>query len=241
MSERPVLPLLRDPAGLDEDLRRALGAASDHEPSPEALAKLGAKLAAALPPGTLPPTGTPPSLPPAAGGALSGGLKWLVAIGIGGVVAGGAWMWPSEKSASPIAVVSSAPSTSITPPPAIAASPAAPAATVAELLVDAGAPTERANRMAAAPKPTVPEATLLTRAHEQLLGGDAEGALASVTEHARAYPNGTFAQEREVIAIEALSALGRRAEAERRAASFHAAYPQSSHGERVDRLIANVR
>lgn len=239
MSERPVLPLLRDPDGLDEDLRRALDAASAHEPSPEALAKLGAKLAAALPPGTLPPTssGSPPSLPPAAGGAASGGLKWLAAVVVGGAVAGGAWLWPREAPA-PIVPASTAPSASTAPTPDV---PASPPPALPEPSLDAGAPTTSAPRAAPAPKHALPEATLLARAHEQLLGGDAEGALASATEHARAYPRGNFAQEREVIAIEALSTLGRRAEAERRAAAFHAAYPHSSHGERVDRLIANVR
>jgi hypothetical protein len=56
-------------------------------------------------------------------------------------------------------------------------------------------------------------------------------------EHAKAYPNGALAQEREVIAIEALVKLGRRDEAAKRATGFHKSFPQSSHGERVDRLI----
>jgi hypothetical protein len=57
--------------------------------------------------------------------------------------------------------------------------------------------------------------------------GDASSALAAVDTHAREFPRSQLAQEREVIAIQALAAAGRVPEAKRRAAAFRAAFPGS--------------
>jgi hypothetical protein len=46
-----------------------------------------------------------------------------------------------------------------------------------------------------------------------------------------------MAQEREVIAIDALMRLGRADGAKARAGRFHAAWPDSAHGRRVDALV----
>ncbi|MET0792442.1 MAG: hypothetical protein ABW061_13055, partial [Polyangiaceae bacterium] len=62
-------------------------------------------------------------------------------------------------------------------------------------------------------------------------------ALVLAAEHAREFPAGVLTQEREVIAIDALLRLGRRSEAEARAASFHRQFPASAHGRRVDVLL----
>jgi hypothetical protein len=91
--------------------------------------------------------------------------------------------------------------------------------------------------------PTVPSAS--TADNEVKLLDDAlaavrtspDRALLICNEHARRYPNGEFAQEREVIAIEALVKLGRQREAEQRARRFEARYPGSSHQRRIETLI----
>jgi outer membrane protein assembly factor BamD (BamD/ComL family) len=64
-------------------------------------------------------------------------------------------------------------------------------------------------------------------------------ALAKLEEHARRFPNGTLAQEREVMAIDALLRLGRRADAESRAERFKQTYARSGHVRRIDALLAD--
>jgi hypothetical protein len=99
----------------------------------------------------------------------------------------------------------------------------------------------------AAPIPTAPAvpSASTTADNEVKLLDDAlaavrtspDRALLICNEHARRYPNGEFAQEREVIAIEALVKLGRQREAEQRARRFEARYPGSSHQRRIETLI----
>jgi hypothetical protein len=79
----------------------------------------------------------------------------------------------------------------------------------------------------------VPEDQLLERAR-RALASDPNRALALTREHARSYPSGVLAQEREVIAIEALKRLGRGGEAEARRGTFEERYPQSAHRRNLD-------
>jgi hypothetical protein len=58
-----------------------------------------------------------------------------------------------------------------------------------------------------------------------------------LNEHRARFLHGAFEQEREVLAIEALVRLGRRAEAQGRAASFEAAFPHSAHRRRIAVLL----
>jgi hypothetical protein len=81
------------------------------------------------------------------------------------------------------------------------------------------------------------EPQLLQRAHALLAASPAE-ALTLTDEHVRRFPGGVLAQERELIAIEALLKLGRRRAATDRAASFLNAYPRSAHRSRVQALVA---
>lgn len=84
--------------------------------------------------------------------------------------------------------------------------------------------------------PGATEVSLLGRA-QQSLAADPAAALALTAEHARSFPHGTLAQEREFIAIEALEALGRHPEAVARATRFRAEYPSSAHLRRLDPLL----
>jgi TolA-binding protein len=79
------------------------------------------------------------------------------------------------------------------------------------------------------------EVTLLQRAMGAAQAGDSTEALAHALAHAARYPNSSMAQEREVIAIEALAALGRSEEAQARIGSFRMRWPTSTHLLRLER------
>jgi len=81
------------------------------------------------------------------------------------------------------------------------------------------------------------ELKLLARAR-RVLPSRAEAALALSEEHAQLYPHGTLAEEREVLAIEALRKLERGAEAERRMRAFLRAFPSSSQRQRLSAWLS---
>jgi len=56
-------------------------------------------------------------------------------------------------------------------------------------------------------------------------------------EHRRRFGDGTLAQEREVLAIDALTRLGRETNAGDRAARFHSRWPRSAHRRRIDVIL----
>ena len=114
----------------------------------------------------------------------------------------------------------------VSPPPA---PPSAPAA-IAEAAVTTPAPAPASSD--AAPN----EAALLLKARQRLLTQPAE-TLAMTQQAARLFPNGAFAEEREVLAIEALVRLGRSAEARRELDSFGQRFPSSLHVARLTALV----
>jgi len=80
------------------------------------------------------------------------------------------------------------------------------------------------------------EVKLLRRAHAEL-GTDPAEALSLCDAHARRYPRGLLVQESEVIAIDALTRLGRRPEAEARAHRFASTFPTSAHLARIETIL----
>jgi hypothetical protein len=68
--------------------------------------------------------------------------------------------------------------------------------------------------------------------------GDGEAALRWLRTHARRYPRGRLAEEREGLWVRALFAVGRRDEARRRAEAFHARFPNSIFAPALERLLA---
>jgi hypothetical protein len=62
-------------------------------------------------------------------------------------------------------------------------------------------------------------------------------ALTFVEAHARAYPGGKLTQERELIAISALVALGRHTAALSRGARFQQDFPSSPYRNQVEQLL----
>jgi hypothetical protein len=88
----------------------------------------------------------------------------------------------------------------------------------------------------APPADDTSEGALLHRAYVAT-PTDPRKALALTVEHARRFPSGMLAQEREVIAIESLVQLGRNDQARARASSFLAAHPGSAYQPRIDEAL----
>jgi hypothetical protein len=77
------------------------------------------------------------------------------------------------------------------------------------------------------------ELDLLARARRVVAGSPAR-ALQLTAEHAQRFTDGVLAQEREVLAIEALFRMGQRDLAIKRARRFTERYPDSAHRVRLD-------
>jgi len=127
--------------------------------------------------------------------------------------------------------------------PVIDAQPATPAPTAA-------APSARValKRAATAPQPEVPRPTRsaeaeleLLRQAQSALNHSASAALALADEHAQLYPEGIFAQEREMLRIEAELKLGKREQALTRANDFSQRFARSTYRARIEKLLATHR
>jgi hypothetical protein len=77
----------------------------------------------------------------------------------------------------------------------------------------------------------------LLREAQRLQATDPAAALAVVARHSRLFPSGILAQERELVAINSLTRLGRTEAARARAASFLRQYPGSVHALRIQELV----
>ena len=97
-------------------------------------------------------------------------------------------------------------------------------------------PAQSAHEAVATTRPSS-EAAMLQRA-QRLAGNRPDEALRILSEHARVYPNGILAPEREVLAIQILRAQSRTSEARRRLAAFRERYPNSLYLERLGRTEA---
>jgi hypothetical protein len=78
----------------------------------------------------------------------------------------------------------------------------------------------------------------LRAARSKLAAGDFQGALADTARLSAQFPHGVLSQEREVVAIDALTGLGEGAAARSRAQAFLARYPDSPYAARLRRLVA---
>ena len=138
-----------------------------------------------------------------------------------------------------------------TPPPAIVNPPVSPAqvATPKSNAVSArdhvasndststSSPTTTATpqvtAVASGPTTVDAEAAILRNADAALKRGDAQGALALVDQHARQFPNGILAEERDAERVVVLCALGRTDEARAAGAAFLRAHPRSPQTSRI--------
>ncbi len=121
---------------------------------------------------------------------------------------------------------------SASPPAAPAAGPAS-AATVARRSAKSPSGSPGSN-------PSTTELELVQRA-QATLASDPARALAITSDHERAFPSGEFVQEREVIAVEALSRLGQKEESLRRARALLQRYPRTPYAARIEMVLGETR
>ena len=143
----------------------------------------------------------------------------------------------SSRPAPPATTDSPAPSA----PPAIGAPSTEP---------EAAEPTDVRSPLAVArTRRTIPsgkheggpeEIQLLSRARASDVRGDYPDVLAILAEHERSHPAGRLTEEREVLRVKALVALGRGSEARRAGASFRRQFPRSVLLRTVDEILASL-
>jgi hypothetical protein len=85
----------------------------------------------------------------------------------------------------------------------------------------------RRGRTTAAQESYAAELDLLQQAQVAYAGRDFQSALVLVAEHARKFPSGRLAEEREALRVRSLARSGRRDEARRAGAAFAARFPRS--------------
>jgi hypothetical protein len=92
-------------------------------------------------------------------------------------------------------------------------------------------------RSARSTPPARSEIAVLRRAHEALARDQASQALLILEQHRRRWPKGALVQEREVLAIQALTRIGDTAVARARAERFLSDFPESILVPRVRELV----
>lgn len=165
-------------------------------------------------------------------------LRWWGAGVLCAALVTGLWLRQQERPAAPPSARVPAPAAESVPAAETALKPAG-----AETPALEATPRTRSTRPRATPtSPRTPrtdaveELKLLTRAR-RVLPSRPETTLALSVEHAELYPRGVLAEEREVLAIEALLKLARPNEARQRARAFMRSFPNSSQRARLAALL----
>ena len=238
-------PRLLDASDTSEALRSSLRVAREDMVDADAAEQIAAGVIAQV---------GPPGAGPAGGGhaAGHGAGFWggVLAAGAGVVLLGGG-LWlaagpdrPQEHAAPPC--VSPAASAQRVEP--VTAPPPPPEEPVAAPSM----PTSSANPRTPSPRSTAepkaersPVSTLaeehrLLRAARGALDADPNRALALARDHERRFPQGVLSQEREVIAIQALRAMGEAEAAKERTDGFEKQYPDSPHRHVIDAGAAPI-
>jgi hypothetical protein len=246
--------LLAPGSAIDPGLRTLLEAGRDELPSAAQLDSMALRLG----PGFVTPGLEPP---------IHSVTRWsstvitLVATAVGVVVI--AWWAPSRWPARPAKSPAHLQLEQATPPEVHSAPLPADAAPAAQR-EDAGSdgavpeaartsadskstPPKRAldhaagRRSASAQRSNPADELLILDEAQHALQSDPERALAHAQRHRRLFPDGQYAQEREVIAIDALLDLQRFAPAHRRARAFLQRFPTSSYRPRVSAQLQRAR
>jgi TolA-binding protein len=84
------------------------------------------------------------------------------------------------------------------------------------------------------------ERRLLEIARTALGRGRTDGALATLHQHARLFPSGQLAEERESLLVQALVAKGDYAQARERATRFHRQHPHSLFAPVVEQALQSI-
>jgi hypothetical protein len=233
------------PAELRRDLGRAASLGSAGYSAEAGLARLEATLAA----GAIVQAKT-------AGGLAK--LWWMIGGGgaalVAGLVAWGVRSTPARPAAAPVLAVQvvAAPPSAVAAPRDETGTDTAPAVSTATATpTPMTTPTTPAITPAIPPAPTptasrpdadAVRAELTQLGHiRSLVSSDPSTALAGAQEGDRTFPHGLLHQEREVVAVDALVALGRMDDASKRARSLLRVYPTGPYAEHLRAVAAGVR
>ena len=96
------------------------------------------------------------------------------------------------------------------------------------------APSHSAAAVVAPDTDLAAERALVDRARSAIARGQPDAALDAVTTHAKTFPKGRLAEERDALTVQALAQAGRANDARARAARFHVDFPHSVFGAAVD-------
>jgi hypothetical protein len=246
--------LLSGASDADELERSLLSSLRDADPPGEAHARVWRGLATQIAAATLASAAQASTLGASAssgaGAATSAfvsktlAAKVIFGLALGSAAAGAGFAWTSARAVSPhpmatgaAAVAGAARSRHVLEPPvperghaSLPESPGEPPASGARTGVRSE-PREQADdeRLRA-------ESQLLARARAELRQGNSAAAQATLQRLQARFPKGVLHQEREVLAIEILSAQGKTAASERRARAFIKAHPESPHSTNLRRL-----
>jgi hypothetical protein len=239
MSSDPTL-LRDDRSNASRRLRLLLVAAAADLPGDAELARLASKLGPLL---------LPPVAGAAAGTAVGAGLGTTAKLSLAAAVLAGGGLLAYYAATHGGAPAPTPPAPTVAAPTAAPPEPARPSAPVEAPPVVESAPSPSAAPSATAPAPgsdaaakqpssgsthpATTEAVLLEGARS-VLGSNPARALQLTDEHRARFPSGVLAQEREVIAIEALKRLGRADAAARRVEAFARRYPGSAYLKKLD-------
>lgn len=101
-----------------------------------------------------------------------------------------------------------------------------------------------AEKLSNTPAPAIPrhsaldeETSMLAKARNALRGGDARAAAGALSQLQSAFPGGQLVQERDVLTVEVLAAIGNVAAAKHKAQVFIAAHPTSPHSAKLRRFV----
>jgi hypothetical protein len=221
VSEQDPTRFLDAGSGAPESLRLLFAAGAADMPSKEQLARVAAKLGPVLAP---------------ASASVGTGMATAAKVGLATLVVGAGALLISSfgtPDAPPPAGKSEVRVAPPETPTALAPSAPAPLPVPESAAVDPSVLAPVAPKDAAPAQPVESEAAFLERARAALVTSPAR-ALSLANLHRSRYPSGVLAQEREVIAIEALKRLGRADEAARRSGDFSNRYPGSAYGRKLD-------
>jgi hypothetical protein len=195
-----------------------------------------------------------PSLPPGGGGvpAAALGAKAVGVAAVGVLLIAAAIAFVQRTPSSPRAQLHEiaapvAPPLEVSAP--ASASPAAPTPPV-EVVAPEIAPKPKAiaprpklapaalpQEAPRAPEPAAPKELELLMSAQDALEASPQRALGLLEEHARIYPSGNFAIERESLAIDVLRKLGRISVAQARARAFIARFPNAPSAKPLKRWL----
>jgi hypothetical protein len=209
----------------NDRLTRAIALSRARKPSDEAVARMRSSLVLAA---------SSANAAPAVKTLKIASFKaWLA----GGVVVGAALVGAgiAHHRAAPVepTTVRTITATAVEAPPA--PTPTVIESVAIEDLPRADPPVRAANKPLAAPDKDKDTEVALVTAAEKAMPSDPATALALAEKHAAKFPNGELLEEREVLAIEALAALGRSGDARARADRFLASSPRTPYRARVGR------